>query len=450
MMNDFKICLVEDEDIIRITIADELADEGYEVISFSSGRECAEFLKNHTADIVVTDLRLPDMHGLELLKEIKKLHTNIGMLVMTAYGSVDTAIEAMKIGAFNYLMKPFPTEELKINIHKLIEFKNLRVRCQNINQVNQTKFSYDAYIGISSFVQELHRILPYAANTNSSVLVTGETGTGKELIANIIHYNSPRSEKPFVKVSCAILPREMFESELFGHIKGAFTGAVKDRIGKLEEANNGTLFLDDVDDIPLELQVKLLRFLQEGEIQRIGSNKTIKLNVKVIAATKKNLKDLSEQGLFREDLFYRLNVLPINLLAIRDRIEDVPVIFEYFVTKFTQRPVKISEEVNNILKQYNWKGNIREIKNIAERTVILMTENTITPEILPLEVTNPQPKISTIKLNKPLNEQLAEIEIKLITDALMEANNNKTKAAELLQIPLNTLRSKLEKYGIQS
>ncbi len=448
MMNTFKICLVEDEEIIRITTADELSDEGYEVVSFPNGMDCITYLNKNTADIIITDLRLPDLHGLELLKQVKEKHPNIGILVMTAYGSVDTAIDAMKIGAFNYLMKPFPTEELKINVQKLIEFKNLSIRCDIINQANQAKYGYDAYIGQSKFVQDLQKILPYAANSDSSVLITGETGTGKELIANIIHYNSPRHEKPFVKVSCAILPREMFESELFGHIKGAFTGAIKDRVGKLEEANNGTLFLDDVDDIPLELQVKLLRFLQEGEIQRIGSNKTIKLNVKIIAATKKDLGQLAEQGLFREDLYYRLNVLPIKLYAIRERIEDVAILFEYFVNHFAKKPIQILPEVYEILKQYSWKGNIREIKNIAERTVILMSNNKITPVDLPLEIKENQTIQKSYEITKPLNEQLAEIEINLIIDALSKSNNNKTKAAELLQIPLNTLRSKMEKYGL--
>lgn len=448
MMNKFSVCIVEDEDIIRITLNDELTEEGFDVVSFENANDCLNYIENNSIDIIISDLRLPDLNGLELLRKVKEKQPKTEILVMTAYGSVETAIEAMKIGAFNYLMKPFSTEELLLNIQKLIEFKNLKVRCDNFNTTNQTKYSYDSYLGTSQFVKELRKILPYAANTNSSILITGETGTGKELVTNIIHFNSSRKEKPFVKISCAILPREMFESELFGHIKGAFTGAIKDRIGKLEEANGGTLFLDDIDDIPLELQVKLLRFLQEGEIQRIGSNKTIKLDIRIIAATKKNLLELSEKGYFREDLYYRLNVMPINLQPIRERPEDVPILFQHFANMFAKRNVKIEEDVFDILKKYHWKGNIREIKNIAERTVILTENNSIDIHSLPFEIKKDIKNEINSNINKPLNEYLTEIEIQLIKEALNKFNNNKTRTAEFLQIPLNTLRSKLEKYNI--
>ncbi len=448
MMNKINICIVEDEEIIRITLSDELIEEGYNVFSFPNAKESLKFLENNSVDIIITDLRLPDINGIELLKKVKQKQPQIEMLVMTAYGSVDTAIEAMKIGAFNYLMKPFTTDELLINIQKLIEFKNLRFRCNILELNNQRKYSYESYIGQSQFVLELRKILPFAASTNSSVLITGETGTGKELVANIIHYNSPRKEQPFVKVSCAILPREMFESELFGHVKGSFTGAIKDRIGKLEEANGGTLFLDDIDDIPLELQVKLLRFLQEGEIQRIGSNKTIKLDIKIIAATKNDLLELSEQGKFREDLFYRLNVIPINLKPIRERPEDIPILFQHFVNMFSKTNVKIHPEVFDTLKKYHWRGNIREIKNIAERTVILSNNKEIDLSCLPKEIKEYNSLTKFEFGSKPLNEYLAEIEIQLLKEALQKSEYNKTRAAELLKIPLNTLRSKLEKYRL--
>lgn len=447
-MNKINICIVEDEEIIRVTLSDELTDEGFEVVSFANARDCINYLQNNSTDILITDLRLPDINGLELLRIVKKQNPNLETLVMTAYGSVDTAIEAMKIGAFNYLMKPFTSDELLVNIQKLIEFKNIKARCNAINTTNQDKYSYDSYIGESQFVLELQKILHYAANTSSAVLITGETGTGKELIANIIHYNSPRKDKPFIKVSCAILPREMFESELFGHIKGSFTGAIKDRIGKLEEANSGTLFLDDIDDIPLELQVKLLRFLQEGEIERIGSNKTIKLDIKVIAATKKDLLELSEKGFFREDLYYRLNVMPINIKPIRQRPEDIAVLFQHFVNYFAKTHIQIQPEVFEILQKYRWKGNIREIKNLAERMVILADNNVIDTNKLPVEIKQISNEIALSATNKPLNEYMSEVEIKLIKEALIKNGNNKTKAAELLGIPLNTLRSKLEKYNI--
>ncbi len=447
-MKEFNICLVEDEEIIRITLSDELKDNGYEVVTFSNAKDCLVYADSNPIDIIITDLRLPDMNGLELLQTLKKIQPHMGILVITAYGSIDTAIQAMKLGAFNYLVKPFTTEELLINIEKLIEFNNLKSRVVSYNIHQQSKYSFESYIGVSDFVRELRKLLHYAANSNSPVLICGETGTGKELVANIIHYNSPRKDQPFVKVSCAILPREMFESELFGHIKGSFTGAIRDRIGKLEQANGGTVFLDDVDDIPLDLQVKLLRFLQEGEIQRIGSNKLIKLDTKIIAATKKNLLELCEKGLFREDLYYRLNVFPINLKPIRERIEDVPVLFQHFVNMFAGGMKNVNPEVFEVLKKYPWKGNIREIKNIAERTVLLSNNNEIDLKSLPNEIYNSFEKKYEEIPDIPLNEYLDKLEIQLIQKALKIANNNKTQAARLLKIPLNTLRSKMEKFGL--
>lgn len=287
-----------------------------------------------------------------------------------------------------------------------------------------------------------------ASQSNSPVLITGETGTGKELVANIIHFNSPRRNKPFVKLSCAILPRETFESELFGHVKGAFTGAIKDRVGKLEEANGGTLFLDDVDDIPLDLQVKLLRFLQEGEIQKIGSNKTIQVDVRVISATKKNLLTLSEKGLFRDDLYYRLNVLPIHILPIRDRIEDIPPLFQHFVEYFGKGRIKIEQEVFLELQNYEWRGNIREIKNLAERLVILNQTGVINVGSLPTEIIKKNSRKQDNLENQSLKKYLSQIEKELLVKTLEETNYNQTKTAEKLKIPLNTLRSKLKKYGI--
>lgn len=447
-MKEFNICLVEDEEIIRITLSDELKENGYEVVAFSNAKDCLLYAENNPIDIIITDLRLPDMNGLELLQNLKKIQTQVGILVITAYGSIDTAVQAMKLGAFNYLVKPFTTEELLINIEKLIEFNNLKSRIASFNTHQQSKYTFESYVGVSEFVLELRKLLRYAANSNSPVLISGETGTGKELVANIIHYNSPRKDQPLVKVSCAILPREMFESELFGHVKGSFTGAIRDRIGKLEQANGGTVFLDDVDDIPLDLQVKLLRFLQEGEIQRIGSNKVIKLDTKIIAATKKNLLELCEKGLFREDLYYRLNVFPINLKPIRKRIEDVPVLFQHFVNMFSGALRIINPEVFEVLKKYPWKGNIREIKNIAERTVLLSNSNEIDVISLPREIYNSFEMKHEDIPDVPLNEYLDKLEIQLIQKALKAANNNKTQAARLLKIPLNTLRSKMEKFGL--
>ena len=443
-----RILVIDDEALMREYVEEALVRHGYDVTTATNGRDGLQLLRAKGFDAVVTDLKMTPVDGLEVVRRIREEKLDTRCIVMTAYGTIETAVAALKDGAEDYILKPFSPDVLELAVARALE--RGRVAEENRYLRAQLNRNYDckALVGKSAAMRKVYAEIEKIASSRATVLVRGESGTGKELVAHALHYNGPRADRPFIKVNCAALSAGLLESELFGHVKGSFTGAIKDRIGKIEEANGGTLFLDDIDDIPLELQVKLLRFLQEGEIQRIGSNKTIKLDIKVIAATKKDLLELSEKGLFREDLYYRLNVLPINLKPIRERLEDVPILFQYFANLFSKKNININNNVFEVLKNYNWRGNIREIKNIAERTVILSNYNTIELNNLPIEIIQNSEFSKFEYGTKSLNEYLAEIEIQLLKEALQKCENNKTRAAELLKIPLNTLRSKLEKYGI--
>ena len=449
-MKKLNICIVEDEEILRETLKDDLTDAGYSVTAFDHPVKALEYITKNNVDVVVSDIRLPQMSGLELLPKIKSAKPETFVVMMTAFGTVDSAVEAMKKGAYDYLTKPFDKEELLIILDRIKELLSLQKRNQNYQTHFSSKYSLENYVGDSNFVKELRSTIQLVGNSNSTVLITGETGTGKELVANLIHYNSLRKDQPLIKVSCAILSREVIESELFGHEKGAYTGADKQRIGRFEAADGGTIYLDDIDDVPLEVQVKLLRVLQEQEIERVGSNYPIKIDVRVIASTKKNLLELVKQGKFREDLYYRLNIIPIHIKPLRERREDILPLFRFFIKQFSEnRSIVIDDTIYNLITSHSWPGNVRELKNLAERLVI-MCGNSITANKLPnemfFEADNDLDKIT--KEGKSLNEILEEVEIKLIKNALLKTNNNKAKAAELLGLPPSTLKSKIEKFGL--
>ena len=325
------ICIIEDENILRITLRDELLEKGFRVNEFSNPVHAINVINDNAVDIVVTDIKMPYMSGNEVLAKIKAIKPEISVIMMTAYGTIDAAVQAIKVGAYDYLSKPFDTEDLLNKINHISETIKLKKETRFFHSHFLSKFNIDSYIGSGKYVENLRSEIKIISETNSTVLITGETGTGKELTASIIHFNSPRKTKPFIKVSCAILSRELFESELFGHEKGAFTGALSQRLGRFEQADGGTLYLDDIDDIPLDLQVKLLRVLQEQEIERVGGNKTIKIDVRVIASTKANLRALVGEGKFREDLFYRINVLPVNLDPLRNHKDDIETLCNYFI-----------------------------------------------------------------------------------------------------------------------
>ena len=452
-MKDYKdiklnICIVDDEEILRVTTTEDLRDAGHNVVDFALPVDALEYIKQHpNIDLVISDIKMPQMNGLELLKKIKEYNSDICVILITAYGDVKSAVQAIKLGAFDYITKPFEPVELINLIDKVAQINCLKYRNKEYSNFFLDKYDINSYWGISDSVKKIKEDIKLVANSNTTVLITGETGTGKELVANIIHYNSNRNKKPLVKVSCAILSKDVFESELFGHVKGAYTGAEKERIGRFEQADGGTIYLDDIDDIPLELQVKLLRVLQEGELEKVGSNKTIKIDVRVIASTKADLKKLVEEGKFRQDLYYRLKIFPIQLTPLREREKDIPILFNNFLRKFSgNRNISVSEDVYEILNNYSWPGNTRELKNLVERLTLIAKDDKITADLIPEEFTASSASVGHSK-NK-LADIISSVEIESIEEALMKANGNKSKAAEILGIPVSTLRSKLEKYNL--
>lgn len=449
-----KILVVDDERIVRVTIADDLRDAGHNVREFSSATSALQHLRetDSNIDIIITDLKMPEMDGLEFLTKIKELNPEIFVLLMTAHGSIQTAVEAMKAGAYDYLTKPFNIDELLLIINRIKEHREIKAENKQLRGQVKKQFDLSSFVGMNSAISNVFELVKIIADKNTTVLIVGETGTGKELLTNIIHYNSNRIKGPFIKVSCAILSREIFESELFGHEKGAFTGAEKQKIGRFELANNGTIYLDDIDDIPYDLQVKLLRVLEEGEIERVGGTDTVKVNVRVIASTKKNLKDLVSEGKFREDLYYRLNVFPINLPPLRERPGDIELLARHFAKEFSNGAnISIDDEVIEILKKYAFHGNVREIKNLMERLVLLAQDGVITKKLLPLEVRFPgKPHTCFFFGDKALDDIIREVETNAIRDALLRSGGNKAKAATILQVPASTLKSRIEKLGIES
>ena len=450
-MHKLSICLVDDEEILRVSLRDDLIDAGYIVRDFDDPVSALNFLRVSRVDVVISDMRMPGMDGLELLSRVKSIDPGIFFVIMTAYGSVSNAVEAMKRGAYDYIMKPFGKDELILLLKRIEELSGLRRRNREFTDVLRDQYNCDAFIGVSEFTKNLKEILKVVASSDSTVLITGETGTGKELLANLIHYNSPRRDKPLVKVSCAILSREVIESELFGHEKGAFTGADKQRIARFEKADQGTIYLDDIDDVPLDVQVKLLRVLQEQEIERVGGNEPIKIDVRAIASTKADLLKLSREGKFREDLYYRLNIIPVDLKPLRERREDIAPLFDHFIKQFAgDRHLKVEDEVYDVIWSYSWPGNTRELKNLAERLAILSTDEKIMVSKLPQEFFNISTDIDNINcVGKSLNEILDSIEKKLIKSALTKSGGSKSKAADLLGVPPSTLKSKIEKLQLE-
>ncbi len=445
-----KIFVVDDERIIRVSLADELRDANFEVFEFSNAGAALMEMQTTVPEIVITDLKMPDINGIDFLKRIKLINKNIFVVMMTAYSTVSTAVEAMKLGAYDYIEKPFDNEHILIILDHIQELKQVKDENKQLKIKLKQNYDFSAYVGNNQKVLEIFELVKIVAQKQTSVLLVGETGTGKELLTNIIHYNSKRNKKPLIKVSCAILSRELFESELFGHEKGAFTGAMSEKIGRFEQADGGTIYLDDIDDVPLDLQVKLLRALEEREIQRVGSNKVIKIDIRLIASTKKDLRRMVDEGKFREDLFYRLNVFPINLPPLRERPDDIEKLTKHFVSVFSEGEVElIEEEVFDILKEYPFQGNVRELRNLCERLALLSIDNKITKAIVPYEIKYPTLKTTNSTFdNKTLTEILEEVEKNAIVAALDKAAGNKAKAAEILGLPASTLKSKIAKFSL--
>jgi two-component system NtrC family response regulator len=388
--------------------------------------------------------------GLELLEEIKRLKSNALVIMITAHGSIETAVKAMKLGAYDYITKPFNRDELQIIIEKAQNLQSLMSENIRLRQELADRFSLGNIIGASSKMKRIYDMVARVAKSDSTVLLQGESGTGKELIARAIHFNSSRAKKPFITVNCSAIPENLMESELFGHVKGAFTGAVKDKVGKFEAAEGGTIFLDEIGDIRKDLQVKLLRVLQEKSIDKVGSTQDINVDVRVIAATNILLETAIEEGKFREDLFYRISVIPILLPPLRERKDDIPLLVQHFMAKHGGKDCKMLSEVLDILNRYDWPGNVRELENIIERAIVLKKEdNVINPEDLPDHIKIKQLR-SQMSLEIPdEGVKLEEVEKALIINALNKAGQNQTRAAELLNISRQTLIYRMQKYDIK-
>jgi two-component system, NtrC family, response regulator HydG len=448
-----KILVVDDEESHRIMLRAVLKEEGYEVAEATDGAEAVKAVEQQPFDLILLDIRMTTMDGIEALAEVRKISPLVPVLIMTAYASVKTAVEALKAGAFEYLTKPLDTDELKILMEKALELYHLRTENMALKERLGDRFDFSKIIGRSPKMKEVFETLSLVAPTDATVLILGESGTGKELVANSIHQSSKRAGQPFIKVSCAALPETLLESELFGHEKGAFTGAIARREGRFQLAHRGTLFLDEVGEMSPATQSKLLRVLQEKEFEPLGSPRTLKVDVRVIAATNKNLEREVKEGRFREDLFYRLNVVPVSLPPLRDRKEDIPALAAHFFALYRERNKKelkdISGKALDLLTRYDWPGNIRELENCVERAVIMARGEVIAPA----DLTPAIQALSSVDkelagLALPSGVSLQEVEKSLILKTLEDTGGNRTRAAEILGINRRTLQNKLKEYGI--
>lgn len=449
-----RILIVDDEPIKRTVLEDELRDAGYDVKTAANPLEAEEYLDEAGFDVVLTDLRMPGQDGLSFLRDLKRKRPDQSAVVMTAYGTVETAIDAMKLGAFDYLQKPFSTEELLLVLDKLLRAGS--APSGNAPWPQQGATGQAARIvGRSKAVRRLLADIHSVAANDATVLLRGESGTGKDLAARAIHDTSHRASGPFVPVSCGALPRELVETELFGHEAGAFTGATKLRIGRLEQAHNGTLFLDDVDDIPLEVQVKLLRALQERAFERVGAEETIRVNIRVIAATKKDLAVMVAEGTFRDDLFYRLNVVPLDVPPLRERKEDIGLLAEYFLERsaanLNRGNLAISQAAVARLRSYHWPGNVREFQHLIERMVVMSTKTEFDADDVPdfSDLHRNTTELVSLSLEGvdaiDMSSVLAETEARLLRWAMARSAGNLAGAGEMLGIPRSTLQYKLSK-----
>jgi two-component system response regulator HydG len=446
---DHRILVVDDEPSQRELLEMVLTEEGYSVLTAPSGEEAVEWVKKQFFNLIIMDMKMKGMGGLEALKKIKEISPSIQVLIVTAYASVDTAVDAMKSGALNYLTKPVDLEELKIQVERTMQLSDLVAENLSLKAQVQADFKATSIIGNSPRIQEVFDTLKMVAPTEATVLVLGESGTGKELVADAIHNNSPRSAGPLVKVNCAALPETLLESELFGHEKGSFTGAVSRREGRFKLSDGGTLFLDEIAEMSLLLQAKLLRVIQTRTFERVGGTETISADVRLVVATNRDLEEEVREKRFREDLFYRLNVVPVTLPPLRDRREDIPLLAEHFLAILAERNGKLikgfSPQTMDHLVRNRWKGNVRELENVVERAVIMARGDHIQPEDLPGHLSEGgEGEITGITAGRPLSE----LEKEAILKTLELTEGNRTEAAKLLGISRRTLQYKLKEYGI--
>ncbi|WP_456441827.1 sigma-54-dependent transcriptional regulator [Caldithrix abyssi] len=453
-MADFKILIIDDEPAQLISLKSFLQRRNYVVFTANSGTEGLNILKANSIDLVLTDYRMPDISGLEVVKATQKINPEIPVVVITAYSQIEEAVQVMKEGAFDYLSKPIDLDALEVLIKKARERQYLISENKILREQLKERYRFQSIISQSGAMEAVLNMAGRVARSKATVLILGESGTGKELIARAIHYASDRADKPLVIINSAALSPNLLESELFGHEKGAFTGAIAQRIGRFEQADGGTLFIDEVGDLPMQTQVKLLRALQFGEFERVGGNKTIKVDVRVIAATNRDLEELIQKGEFREDLYYRLNVVTIHIPPLRERKSDIPVLIRHFIEKYARQNQKnvvgISKEAQDYLMRYHFPGNVRELENIIERAVVLARDEIITLEDLPqgLTVQTERSILDPYDFSHPYEEKLAAFERVMIEEALKQKHGNQSQAARLLGISERHLRSRMQRLNI--
>ena len=445
-MNQQVILIVEDDPTVGESLRLLLKKRGYSIQLASNGKEALQLFRQGSVDLVITDLVMPKMGGIELLEAVKKLRHETEVIVISAQGTIEKAVQAMKLGAFDFIEKPINVRVISLLVERALEKQTLVLQNQDLRSKLEDKFHFKNIIGRSKEMVKIFELIRHIAPYDSSVLIFGESGTGKELIANAIHYNSLRASLPFIKVSCASLSEGIIESELFGHERGAFTGAIASRKGRFEMAHQGTLFLDEVEDIPPGTQIKLLRVLQEGEFERVGGNKTLKVNLRIIAASNRDLQEEVRNGSFREDLYYRLNVVNIRLPALRERKEDIPFLVNFFIEKFNQKyhmKVKgISQRAMKLLMDYGWSGNVREMENTIESGMVIHSPDAIDSQHLPDEIREfkKRPEVVSFKIGTPLEE----VEREMLVQTLRMTKGNKRRAAQLLGINVRTIHRKIE------
>jgi DNA-binding NtrC family response regulator len=463
-----QVLIVDDEPNLRKILAAQLSRDGYDVLLAEDGEQGLALLREHHIDLVVTDLKMPKVDGMTLLRHALAEQPELPIVMITAHGTVDTAVEALKLGAFDYLTKPFDKDEVRQIVGKALKTRELAGE-EATAEIKEGEGARFGIIGQSAGLTELYAVLERVADSPTTVLITGESGTGKELVARALHDHSSRRGKPFIKVNCAAIPKELIESELFGYERGAFTGAVASKPGRFELANGGTLFLDEIGEIPVEMQVKLLRALQESEFERVGGIKTIRVDVRLVAATNRDLKKLISQGAFRDDLFYRLNVVSIRLPALRERASDTALLVDHFLKKFNGRLKKnvtgVEPEALDLLSSYAWPGNIRELENVMERAVLFCDGSKLRVEDLPVELRGPG-GVATSSLAPPPDVDLGHLpaegglkehvkvamnrlERDIVSRALKQTNNNVTHAARLLKISRKGLQLKMKELGLR-
>ena len=442
-----KVILIAEDDLtVGESLRHLLKKKGNEILLDTNGKEALQLFRHGSIDLVITDVVMPKMDGIELLESVKDLKPETEVIVISAQGTIEKAVQAMKLGAFDFIEKPINPRVLSLLVERALEKQTLILQNRDLRSRLEDKFHFKNIIGRSDRMVRIFELIRHIAPYDSSVLIIGESGTGKELIANAIHYNSPRASMPFIKVSCASLSEGIIESELFGHEKGAFTGAIASRKGRFEMAHQGTLFLDEVEDIPPATQIKLLRVLQEGEFERVGGNKTIKVNIRIIAASNRDLHEQVRQGLFREDLYYRLNVVNIKLPPLRDRRDDIPFLVNFFIEKnnkkYNMKVKGISQKAMNLLTDYGWIGNVRELENTIESILVINSPGVIDIQHLPQEIRDSKGRLDVIPIR--IGTPLEEVEKEMLIQTLRATKGNKRKAAQLLGINVRTIHRRME------